>query len=54
MWESLTATGFAGALLAMVVTPSVADEQFIPYQADGNFYIKIPNTGAATLAAPPV
>jgi hypothetical protein len=33
MWKNLTATGCAGALLAMAVTPSVADEQFIPYQA---------------------
>jgi hypothetical protein len=33
MWKNLTATGFAGALLAMAVTPSAADEQFIPYQA---------------------
>jgi hypothetical protein len=32
MWKNLTATGFAGALLAMAVTPSTADEQFIPYQ----------------------
>jgi hypothetical protein len=33
MWKNLAATGFAGTLLAMAVTPSAADEQFIPYQA---------------------
>jgi hypothetical protein len=34
MWKDLIGTGFAGALLAvMAVTPSAADEQFIPYQA---------------------
>jgi hypothetical protein len=32
MWRNLTATGIAGALLAFAMTPSVADEQFIPYQ----------------------
>jgi hypothetical protein len=40
MWKNLTATGFAGALLAMAVTPSGADELFIPYQA-----VSLPNTG---------
>jgi hypothetical protein len=30
IWKSLTGTGFAGALLAVAVMPSVADEQFIP------------------------
>jgi hypothetical protein len=44
MWKNLTATGFAGALLAMAVTPSGADELFIPYQP-----VSLPNTG--TLAA---
>jgi hypothetical protein len=33
-------TGFACALLAMAVTPSVADEQFIPYQV-----VQLPNGG---------
>jgi hypothetical protein len=36
--------GFAGALLAMAVTPSGADELFTPYQP-----VQLPNTG--TLAA---
>jgi hypothetical protein len=40
MWKSLTATGFAGALLAMAVTPSGADELFIPYQP-----VSLPNNG---------
>jgi hypothetical protein len=40
MWKNLTATGFAGALLAMAVTPSGADELFIPYQA-----VSLPNAG---------
>jgi len=37
-------TGFAGALLAMAMTPSVADELFVPYQP-----VQLPNGG--TLAA---
>jgi hypothetical protein len=41
MWKNLTATGFAGALLAMAVTPSGADELFTPYQS-----VQLPNTGA--------
>ena len=40
MWRNLTATGFAGALFAMAVTPSAADEQFIPYQA-----VQLPDAG---------
>jgi hypothetical protein len=40
MWRNLTATGFAGALLAIAITPSVADEQFIPYQV-----VQLPNGG---------
>jgi hypothetical protein len=40
MWRNLTATGFAGALFAMAVTPSTADELFIPYQA-----VQLPNGG---------
>jgi hypothetical protein len=44
MWKNLTATGFAGALLAMAMTPSGADELFTPYQP-----VQLPNTG--TLAA---
>jgi hypothetical protein len=32
MLKNLTATGFAGALLAMAVTPSSAQQDFIPYQ----------------------
>jgi hypothetical protein len=40
MWKSLTATGFAGALLAMAVTPSSAQEDFIPYQA-----VQLPDAG---------
>jgi len=39
MWK-LTATGFAGALFALAVTPSAADELFIPYQA-----VQLPNNG---------
>jgi hypothetical protein len=39
MWKDLT-TGFAGVVLAMAVTPSVAEEQFIPYQV-----IQLPNGG---------
>jgi hypothetical protein len=39
MWKNLTATGFAGALLAMAVTPSAAQE-FIPYQA-----VQLPDAG---------
>jgi hypothetical protein len=40
MWSNLTATGLAGALLAFAITPSVADEQFIPYQA-----VQLPDAG---------
>jgi hypothetical protein len=40
MWKNLTAVGFAGALLGMAVTPSGADELFIPYQA-----VSLPNAG---------
>src|SRR5262245_30480088 len=41
MWRNLTATGFAGALLAaMALTPSAADEKFIPYQA-----VQLPDAG---------
>jgi hypothetical protein len=40
MWKSLTATGFAGVLLAMAVTPSAAQEDFIPYQA-----VQLPDGG---------
>jgi hypothetical protein len=40
MWRNLTATGFAGALFAMAVTPSAADEQFVPYQA-----VQLPDAG---------
>jgi hypothetical protein len=40
MLKNLTATGFAGALLATAVMPSAADEQFIPYQA-----VQLPNAG---------
>jgi hypothetical protein len=40
MWRNLTATGLAGALLAFAVTPSSADEQFIPYQA-----VQLPDGG---------
>jgi hypothetical protein len=32
MWKNFAATGFAGALLAMAVTPSSAQEDFIPFQ----------------------
>jgi hypothetical protein len=40
MWKNLTATGFAGALLAMAVTPSTAQEDFIPFQA-----VQLPDAG---------
>jgi hypothetical protein len=41
MWKNLTATGFAGALLAaMAVTPSSAQEDFIPYQP-----VQLPDAG---------
>jgi hypothetical protein len=40
MWSNLTATGLAGALLAFAITPSSADEQFIPYQA-----VQLPDAG---------
>jgi hypothetical protein len=40
MWKNLTATGFAGALLAVAVMPAAADEQFIPYQA-----VQLPDSG---------
>jgi hypothetical protein len=40
MLKNLTATGFAGALLAMAATPSSADEQFVPYQA-----VQLPDGG---------
>jgi hypothetical protein len=41
MWKNLTATGFAGALLvAMAVTPSYAQEDFIPYQP-----VQLPDAG---------
>jgi DNA-binding beta-propeller fold protein YncE len=40
MWRNVAATGFAGAFLAMAVTPSPADEQFIPYQV-----VQLPNGG---------
>jgi hypothetical protein len=40
MWKNLTATGFAGALLAMGITPSSAQEDFIPYQA-----VQLPDGG---------
>jgi hypothetical protein len=38
--RNLTPTGFAGALLAMAVMPSAAEEQFIPYQA-----VQLPDSG---------
>jgi hypothetical protein len=41
MWRNnLTATGFAGALLAMAVTPSSAQEDFIPFQP-----VQLPDNG---------
>jgi hypothetical protein len=40
MLKNLTATGFAGALLAMAVTPSSAQEDFIPFQA-----VQLPDSG---------
>jgi hypothetical protein len=41
MWKNLAATGFAGALLAvMAVTPSAAQELFIPFQA-----VQLPDGG---------
>jgi hypothetical protein len=40
MLKNLTATGFAGALLAMAVAPSAAQELFIPYQA-----VQLPDGG---------
>jgi hypothetical protein len=40
MLKNLTATGFAGALLAMAVTPSAAQELFIPFQA-----VQLPDGG---------
>jgi hypothetical protein len=40
MWKNLAATGFAGALLAMAVTPSTAQEDFIPFQA-----VQLPDAG---------
>jgi hypothetical protein len=39
MWKNLTATGFAGVLLAMAAAPSAAQE-FIPYQA-----VQLPDGG---------
>jgi hypothetical protein len=40
MWKNLAATGFAGALLAMGITPSAAQEDFIPFQA-----VQLPDGG---------
>jgi hypothetical protein len=40
MWRNFTATGFAGALLAMAVTPSSAQQDFIPFQA-----VQLPDGG---------